>query len=106
MADIVRWTGNSGSVYDFELYPISTDFNPIGACYIFTKRMNTGDWQDIYIGQTQDLSERFDNHHAMPCIRQNGATHICIYTAGMHDPVARTIVENDLLINRNPPCNG
>ena len=103
---VVKWTGNSGREYDFELHPIGTAFNAVGACYIFTKGTLLTGWEAIYIGQTKDLSQRFDNHHAMLCIMENGATHIAVHTLDMGDPVARALVENDLLTNRNPPCNG
>ena len=33
----VIWTGESGRNYVFENYPINTQFDPDGACYIFVK---------------------------------------------------------------------
>ena len=53
-----------------------------------------------------DLSERFDNHHTMTCIKQNNATHIGIYTTGMEIKVARQAAERDLLARNSTPCNG
>ena len=93
----VTWTGQSGKKYPFELYSIGTTFNAVAAVYIFTKKKTDGRWASIYIGETSNLSERFDNHHAMPCIKRNGATHICVYTEGMGNSQQRKAVERDLL---------
>lgn len=101
----VTWTGKSGRTYDFTLYPIGTTFKAVAAVYIFTKETSNRRWAPIYIGETSDLSQRFDNHHAMPCIKRNGATHICVYTEGMSDLRRRKAVEADLLANYDPPCN-
>ena len=102
----VFWTGGSGRDYVFEIHPIDTQFNAVGACYIFTKANAQRSWDAIYIGETHDLSERFDNHHKMPCIKRHRATHICVYTDGMDHYLQRLTVEMDLLANGNPPCNG
>ena len=102
----VTWTGKVNKEYNFSLHPIGTTFNAVPAVYIFTKETSDRKWAAIYIGETSDLSQRFDNHHAMPCIRRNGATHICVYTDGMSVQRHRENLESDLLANCNPPCNG
>ena len=107
-------TGGSGRDYIFVIHPINTfdlqptdiQFSAEGACYIFTKENAQRSVDAIYIGKTHDLSERFDNHHKKSCIREHRATHICVYTDGMDNYLQRLTVENDLLANENPPCNG
>ncbi|MCY4555137.1 MAG: GIY-YIG nuclease family protein [Chloroflexi bacterium] len=101
----ITWPGKGSRKHKFTLYDIGTDFRAIGACYIFTKESTSGKWTAIYVGQTSDLSERFDNHHAMPCIKKNGATHICVYTEGMRDAVERRKLERELIDRLDPPCN-
>ena len=103
---LVTWTGGSGKKYDFQIYPIGTTFKSLGACYIFAKSTAPNSWQAIYIGETSDLSERFDHHHKSSCITLYGATHICVYTVGMNNYIRRYSVERDLLANIRPPCNG
>ena len=65
MADEVVWTGESGTRYTYYVnsWPIScTNAEP--GNYIFCKLNAQNQWEPIYIGQTGDLSERFDSHHA------------------------------------------
>ncbi len=58
----------------------------------------------LYIGQTGDLSTRFDNHHNQPCFDRNGKTHIGIHLESSE--ARRFEIETDLVRNYNPACNG
>ena len=89
-----------------DLQPTDIQFNAEGACYIFTKENAQNGLYAIYIGETHDLSERFDNHHKKSCIRAHLATHICVHREGMDNHIPRLVVQNDLLAKENPPCNG
>ncbi len=106
MADTptIDWAGKSGKTYRYWIHPISTSFKAVAGNYIFAKETQPGYWKPIYIGQTGDLSERFDNHHAMPCIKRNGATHIHAHTQS--DKQTRLDEETDLVAKLNPSCNG
>ena len=102
----VTFTGASGMKYDFDVYPWGTNFRPIGAVYFTTKRYSSGNGYShakIYVGQTGDLLERFDNHHKIGCFRTNGANCICIHPEGVEN--SRRRIESDLISNYNPPCN-
>ena len=79
----IRCTGASGVEYTFDGHSIGTDFEAISACYVFAKEAAEGEWIAIYVGKTEDLSERFHSHHAMPCVEKHGATHIFIDTSDM-----------------------
>ena len=88
------------------MYPISEMDNFVAkpGNYIFAKHSVDSAFP-IYIGQTGDLSERFDGHHKMPCIKRNGATHIHVHTSSSDEDV-RKREESDLIRKWNPPCNG
>lgn len=101
----VTWTGKSGAKYTFNRYEDLDDFKAIGAVYIFTKKLKNGRWSAIYVGETGDLSTRFDDHHKMDCIQKEGATRICVLSAGMSKKKDRVAAEKDLLENMSPPCN-
>ena len=103
MTEKITFTGSSFQTYVFEKHPIGAPFPPLGACYVFIQQMFPQ--SPIYIGETGDLSDRFENHHKLPCIRSEGATHICIYVTGMERLDNRQAVESDLLGRYNPPCN-
>ena len=99
----IIWKGKSGNEYRYDIYPINTQFNNVPANYVFMKKLENGNYTCIYFGITKDLSERFDNHHAMPCIKKNGATHVGIHQNSKETD--REKQESDLLASYNTVCN-
>jgi len=104
---IINFKGSSGQSYEFDIYPWRTSFNPIEAVYVITKRYKTsdGDYNHkvVYIGQTEDLSERFDNHHKADCFTKYNANCICIHKEKSKSE--REKIEEDLISHYNPLCN-
>lgn len=103
-APTILWEGRSGKQYRYWIYPIGTTFSAVGGNYIFSKETRPGYWTPIYIGQTADLSVRFDNHHKMPCIKSHGATHIHVHRNDLERD--RLAEEADLLAKWGTTCNG
>lgn len=103
----ITFTGASGQEYEFDVYPFDTDFTNIGAVYFVTKRTlkaeGGGTHTYIYIGQTDDLSTRFDNHHKAECFEREEANCVCIHQEDNEQ--SRLEIESDLLGNYDPPCN-
>lgn len=93
--------GKSGASYDFEIYPWGQEFRPVGGVYVVLKSATDG---TIYIGQTGDLSERFDAHHKASCLDRYGKTHIGVHLESSE--ARRLAIESDLIANYQPPCNG
>ena len=101
--------GASGNVYSLEMYSfddfaeLKTFFNPVSAIYVFTRRFwsyVSAEYQNelIYCGETEDLSTRFDNHHAEDCIVRSGAN--CISILRVEGEKQRRNVEKDILYNK------
>lgn len=100
----IDWPGKSGTTYRYWIYPIPPNFQAAAGNYIFAKQTKPGYWVPVYIGETENLNQRFDDHHKMPCIVRNGATHIHAHlNANSQD---RLNEEADLISNWNPSCNG
>lgn len=104
----VTFTGVSGTNYEFNSYPWGTSFKKdYGAVYFVTKRSKKSDGgyshTRIYVGKTEDLSTRFDNHHKQDCFDENESNCICVY--GEQDEDTRLDIEQDLIDNYHPPCN-
>ena len=60
----------------------------------------------IYVGETGDLSTRFNSHHKMPCIEEHKATHLgLILSEAMEDKSVREVIEIDLIERHEPRCN-
>lgn len=98
------WVGLSGTKYDYYVYPISTTFSDKKpANYLFAKLEN-GRWHAVYAGETEDLSQRFDDHHAMPCIKANGATHLHVHFSS-DTRSERLAEEADIRKKWSPSCN-
>ena len=100
------WFGKSRRLYEYDVFPVGTTFKAVPANYIFTRETSPGMYDPIYIGETEDLSERFDNHHKMPCIRREEATHIHVHKND-DGVMARRQEKRDLLAKSIPipTCN-
>ena len=104
-APTIKWPGRSGQAYTYHIYLIGTTLKKAPGNYIFAKKNNAGQWIPIYAGETEDLSQRFNNHHKMACIKAEGATHI---HARLSSAVAeaRRAEERDIIAKYSPACNG
>lgn len=100
----IRVQGASGTTYPFTVYPWGTPFQCFGAVYLVLRQLQNGNYRILYIGQTGDMSERFDDHHKEPCFRRNGRSHIGV----LPEPSKprRLAIERDLITAYNTPCNG
>ncbi len=103
-----NFTGKSKNSYAFGVYEWGTEFKALGAIYVITKRTvdagGQGSHTFIYIGQTGDLSERFDNHHKASCFTKNGVNCICVHLES--NEKIRLAIESDLIDGNSTPCNG
>ena len=102
--ETINWEGKSGKKYRYWIHPIGASFEKVPGNYVFAKKTTPNIYTPIYIGETGDLSERFDNHHKMPCIEKNGATHITEHTSSTSTTVRRA-EELDLKHFFYPVCN-
>ena len=100
----MEWMGKSGTKYKYYIYNLDETHDAVPANYIFAKETSPDIYSAIYIGETGDISERFDYHHKMDCIKRNGATHIHTHKSSSSEKVRKT-EETDLLALRKTPCN-
>ena len=103
MEDTIEWVGQSGKTYKYWIYPIGQSFKAQAGNYIFARQTKPNTYLPIYIGQTEDLSERFDDHHKKDCIKREGATHIHAHLNA--DKQSRLDEESDLIAKWLPTCN-
>ena len=96
--------GRSGATYEFTVYPWGTPFKPLGGVYSVLRARTDGRYDVIYVGQTGDLSERFDDHHKAGCFSRERARRIGVHVES--EEQRRLAIESDLIANYNPPCNG
>ncbi len=96
-------TGASDVSYIFQVFAWGAKFSSIGAVYAIFQKTALGRYNILYIGQTEDLSQRFENHHKQACFDRNGKTHIGIRTELTES--YRFNIETDLVRHYNPTCN-
>lgn len=105
--------GISGKEYIFDLYTfidfseLRSAFLPRAAVYVFTRRRATseGFTHDlIYLGETENLSMRFGNHHKESVITAHYANCIGIYGTPFNNE-QRKQIEADILAAYDFPCN-
>lgn len=98
------WSGHSGQKYRYTVYMFGTMFGPGPANFIFARETRAGQYQVLYVGQTQDLSEPFDDAVAVECLKQGRVTHIHVRHTDTREELRRA-ERSDLISALNPPCN-
>ncbi len=102
-SNAVRWPGQSGKEYQYEVFPITAGFRPLPGNFIYAGQSEDGRWVPIYIAQTRDMHQRLEGHVSVDDAVANGATHIhAHYTDGQ---AARCSEERDLILLWRPACN-
>ena len=97
-----HWPGKSGEEHLYRVYRLPCSFRPVPGNYIFAVETAPRKWTPIYIGETEDLSALFDQHHATLCISEYTATHIHVRSNddGQED---RRDEADDLIARWEPP---
>ncbi len=101
----IMWEGQSGKSYEYWIYRLPPNFDAKPGNYIFAREVSPGRFSPVYIGETNDLSQRFDNHHKAQCIEDKGATHIHAHVNSGGEALRRA-EEADLVARWKPTCNG
>ena len=76
----------------------------IAAVVVSVMREDPQQYAVIYVGQTEDLAARFEDHHKRSCMASHGANRIAVRVE--RDEAERLAIENDLITAYRPPCNG
>ncbi len=104
--------GISGKQYLFDLFSfedfseLKSSFRAMPAVYVFTRRrmVTNGCTHDlVYLGETENLSQRFDAHHKEQCITAHFAN--CIGVHGLAPEEVGMDIEKDILSAYDFPCN-
>lgn len=103
--ETVTLTGASGKQYvAVDVYPRYSSWNSVAGVYLILRKLASGRYDTLYVGETDDLAERIANHHKMSCFEQHGWTHLAFLSEG--NARTRLIIEADILRGYRWPCNG
>lgn len=101
------FTGISGHVYTFNVYPLNHNMPKKEAVYFVTHRTIKADTSVdhilIYVGETANLAKEFENHSKQSCFDSETANCVCVHWEEHED--TRVKLKNDLLDQYHPPCN-
>jgi hypothetical protein len=100
----VNWPGQSGTEYQYEIFPFEVDFRPLPGNYIYAGQNEEGQWIPLYVGQTRDMHQRLEGHEKIQDAMQHGATHIHMHYSNSGQ-AARCSEEHDLVALWQPVCN-
>lgn len=100
---------SSSGGYDFTVYSIDHNFSSNAAVYAVTYQYQNPDdkkWWHIvkYVGQTDNLAERFEGHHKADCFEEQKANCVCVHQESNEQ--TRLAIEADLIKAYTPVCNG
>jgi excinuclease UvrABC nuclease subunit len=104
----VTATGASGVGYNFQTFPIGTEFISSPGLYFFGGPALNRRWQVFYVGQTHNLQDRvgrgLKSHHKYNAALKMGASHVGVMA--MDGPESRRLnAESDLIRGLNPNLN-
>lgn len=100
----VIWLGASGAEYQYEVYPIESEFRPLPGNYLYAGKSEDGQWVPLYIAQTRDMHQRLEGHEKLQDAIEHGATHIHMHYSSAGQ-AARCTEERDLIRYWQPACN-
>lgn len=104
MSNTVTWNLNNGVSYSYEPYALDASFNAVPGNYVFARQNQNGSYSAIYIGETDNLKERHENHEKRPCALKNGATHILARRNDGGQAVRRK-EQDEMIAYCQPVCN-
>lgn len=107
MDTVITWIGASGRSYEFRVFPVGTTYKPVSGVYIACRRLISGSFEALYVGESQSLYDRLNaglkNHDGLKCAARHGMTHIgAMVVSGNAE---RIRIETDLRHALNPQCN-
>jgi hypothetical protein len=103
------WHGKSGTAYQFELYSIEQEFNPVAGVYVFCSIGRPAGLTPLalYVGETDSFQDRLNSrikqHEGFKRASTAGATHVSVMVVS--GSAKRLEIETDLRRGLNPPCN-
>ncbi len=104
---ILILTGASLTKYDFDVDPGGKNLPAVAGVYYVSARTEKEEGgylhNYIYIGESENVAERFNGHHKEDCFTQHNAN--CVNVHPDDDNQSRLDKEADLVAAYNPPCN-
>ena len=101
--DMMVWPGFFGRDYEFLVFSVKKTFSPFGAVFIYASRHKNGEFEMLYINQTDRMDMVATNPIADFIIKEYQPTTLHVWKCPSVDD--RKDVMLDLIMKHNPPGN-
>ncbi len=101
-ANKATWRTSDGGQYEFFVYGPDANWRQVGGVYIFSYH-DGAYWRPLYVGETDDFSQRLPNHERWGDAQKAGATHIHVRVEAQE--ASRVDLEQKLIQGHQPPLN-
>lgn len=103
MSTPVVWTSRTGQTLRFQVCRFEGAWLEVPGVYLFCRRDSSGQYQPVYVGQTECFRTRFANHHKWPAASRAGAAFVL--ACRVSDSRLRLALERELIARFNPELN-
>jgi hypothetical protein len=94
--------GKNGENLKFSVLHKAEKWNPVPGLYIFARLTRDG-WEPLYVGQTDDFSNRIPHHERWEEAARLGAGYV--HAVVVRSEATRKLYEKSLIQLLNPPLN-
>ena len=100
----VTFSGKSGIKFIFDYWDFPGTWDSVAGVYIVAVyNVGSDSITPLYVGETDDLKERFIGHHKQRCFDKYKANILCWWEE--RDFASRRTIELDLINGLKPICN-
>lgn len=92
-----NWPLGNGESLGFTIYGSNTTWNSVSGLYIFAYAKDATHWHPVYIGQTDNFSNRLPSHDRWDEATRLGATHVhalVVPLAANRDKFEKMLIQN------------
>jgi excinuclease UvrABC nuclease subunit len=99
-----KFSGASHKVYSFDLYNFPGEWGEVAGVYLVARLdKNNNMVCPVYVGETDNLKNRFSTHPKQACFDKNNANILGWISEG--NELTRRSIETDLIDSLKPSCN-
>ena len=102
----IHWEGQSGKEYGYWIVVPERGMRFVREAgnFIAARKLKSGIWEPLFVGQAEDLDAALPGLLEQPCIEAEHGTHLHVHP-GPSDEQARLEEARDIIVLWSPVCN-
>ncbi len=102
----IHWEGDSGREYGYWIVVPGKGMRYVRQAgnFIAARKLKSGIWEPLYVGQAGDLDQALPGLLQQPCIEEQHGTHLHVHPS-MADEQSRLEEARDIIQLWSPVCN-